>query len=110
VSAPHAAAPPVARYPVSYGGYEDRNPRHDWAGPVGPSQQGMAIAGFVLSLTFVPLGFIFSLIALNGMKRTGNNEGKGLAIAGLVISSVFIAMGCLWIIGLATCFGGFNGF
>jgi hypothetical protein len=40
--------------------------------PIGQSYNGYAIAGFVLSLTFAPLGLIFSWIALNGMKSSGN--------------------------------------
>jgi hypothetical protein len=55
----------------------------------GPSHNGMAIAGFVLSLTIPLLGLIFSWIALNGMKQTRNDEGKGLATAGLIISIGF---------------------
>ena len=73
--------------------------------PVGPSQQGLAIAGFVLSFTVPILGLIFSWIALSGMKRTHNEEGKGLATAGLVISLVFVGLGCLWVIGLVSCLG-----
>lgn len=44
---------------------------------------GMAIAGFVLSLLgcTAPLGFIFSLVALNGR----NQSHRGLAIAGAIL-------------------------
>jgi hypothetical protein len=30
------------------------------------------------------------IIALNGMKNSGNESGKGLAIAGIVCSSIYI--------------------
>jgi hypothetical protein len=65
----------------------------------------MAIAGFVLSLTIPILGLIFSWVALNGMKKYHNEEGKGLATAGLIISLVFVALGCLWVIGVVSCLG-----
>jgi hypothetical protein len=73
--------------------------------PVGPSQNGMAIAGFVLSFFFAPLGLIFSWVALNGMKDNGNSEGKGLATAGLIISIVFLSLWCLWGVAVFSCFG-----
>jgi hypothetical protein len=64
----------------------------------GPSQQGMAVAGFVLSLVFPLAGLIVSWLALNGMKANRNYEGKGLAQAGLIISIVCVALGFLWLI------------
>jgi hypothetical protein len=73
--------------------------------PTGQSYNGMAIAGFVLSLTIPFLGLIFSWIALAGIKRTGNEEGKGLATAGLIISIAILSLGCLWFIGALTCLG-----
>ena len=73
--------------------------------PVGPSQQGMAIAGFVLALTFPILGLIFSWVALSGMKKYHNDEGKGLATAGLIVSVVLVGLGCLWVIGVVSCMG-----
>jgi len=73
--------------------------------PTGQSYNGMAIAGFVLSLTIPLLGLIFSWIALAGIKRTGNEEGKGLATAGLIISIAILSLACLWIIGVVTCVG-----
>lgn len=77
--------------------------------PVGQSYNGLAIAGFVLSLMFPLLGLILSWVALSGMKRTGNLEGKGLATAGMVISSVFVGLACLWltaVIGIFGCMAG----
>ena len=68
---------------------------------------GMAIAGFVISLVSLLccgysswLGLIFSIIGLvNANKNEG--EGKGLAIAGIVISSIlFIIIVLLTIFGV----------
>jgi hypothetical protein len=74
---------------------------------VGQSYQGMGIAGFVMSLIFIvsPIGLIFSIVALNGMKRTGNEQGKGLAIAGLVIGIVFTIIWVIYFLVVVTCFG-----
>lgn len=59
--------------------------------PQSEGSNGMAIAGFVLSLVGCPpLGLIFSLIALNSR----NKANRGLAIAGAIISGVFILCGC----------------
>jgi hypothetical protein len=71
--------------------------------PTGPSSQGMAIAGFVCSIVFPLLGLIFSLIALSGMKKNRNDEGKGLATAGLIISIILLSLSCLYVIGMASC-------
>src|SRR5688572_23607332 len=65
-------------------------------GQTGQSHNGFAIAGFVLSLTFPLLGLIFSWLALNGMKKSGNQEGHGLAVAGLVISLIVLGIGVLF--------------
>jgi hypothetical protein len=96
---PFAAPPPVqAQY-----GYAPAPVQYHTPIPTGPSSQGMAIAGFVCSLIIAPLGLIFSVVALNGMKTSGNPEGKGLAIAGLVIGIVFTSIWCLYIFGIASC-------
>jgi hypothetical protein len=96
--------PPDIRQPYAQSAveYYGNRPNH-----AGQSHNGMAIAGFVLSLVLPLFGLIFSLIALNGMKTSGNPEGKGLATAGLVISIVLLSLVCLYFIGLATCFGAF---
>jgi hypothetical protein len=72
---------------------------------LGQSYNGYAIAGFVLALTFPLLGVIFSWIALNGMKSSGNEEGRGLALAGMIISIVFLSLGCLMMLAWFTCLG-----
>ena len=45
-----------------------------------------AIIGFVLSLTFFPVGLVFSIIGLVEAKKI--NHGKGYAIAGIIIASL----------------------
>jgi hypothetical protein len=100
---PRVATPPPP--PPKYGYYGAAPMGYASAMPTGQSYNGMAIAGFVLSLTIPLLGLIFSWIALSGIKRTGNEEGKGLATAGMIISIVFLSLGCLWIIGVMTCMG-----
>ena len=102
--APVPAPPPVIPHPYAHGPVEYYGNRPNY---VGQSHNGMAIAGFALSLILPLFGLIFSLIALNGMKTSGNPEGKGFATAGLVISIVLLSLVCLYFIGLATCFGAF---
>ncbi|HET6246059.1 MAG TPA: GYF domain-containing protein [Tepidisphaeraceae bacterium] len=79
------------------------SPQPGYASPMynrgqGPSQQGLAIAGFVLAFIIPVVGLILSIVALNGMKTNHNDEGKGLAKAGMIISIVWMALGCLWFI------------
>jgi len=89
--------------PTQYQSYAPAPMQYHSAVPTGPSSQGMAIAGFVCSLVFPLLGLIFSLVALSGMKKNRNDEGKGLATAGLVISIIFMSLSCLYLIGFASC-------
>ena len=59
-------------------------------------QNGLGIAGFVLSLIGCTsfFGLIFSIIAL----ATGKNKKNGLAIAGLVIGSIWCLIGFLFLL------------
>lgn len=113
---PALAPPPTqpvypAAPPPQYQGYAPVPVAYQTPMAGGKSHQGMAIAGFVLSLlVFFPctiLGLIFSLIALNGMKTSPNQDGKGLAIAGAVISTVFLSLTCLYFVGIASCMSRF---
>jgi hypothetical protein len=71
----------------------------------------MAIGGFVCSLIGIfsfycapllgILGLIFSGIALSGMSKSGNPDGKGMAVAGLVIGIIDVAGGALVLIIIA---------
>ncbi len=67
----------------------------------------MAILGMVLSIVVGPIGIIFSAIALNKMKQTGdpNPDGKGFAIAGIVIGIVEVVLyiAVFACVGCATC-------
>ena len=56
---------------------------------------GMAIAGFILSLVgCAPLGLILSLVALSGK----NKANRGLAIAGAIISGLLTLCGCGYVV------------
>mgnify|MGYP006281257871 CR=1 FL=1 len=56
-----------------------------------PKTNGMAVAGFVLSILYCTavLGLIFSAVALYQISKNPNQGGKGLAIAGLVLGIIF---------------------
>lgn len=64
------------------------------------SHQGMAITGFILSLVGVPccgfilgpVGAVLGFLALNGMKRTGNQAGRGLALAAVIIGIIALIL------------------
>jgi len=73
------------------------------------SYNGMAVTSLVLGIVTYPgmcmyvlPGVIFALkaiifgsIALSGMKKSGNTEGKGMAITGIVLGTVPLALGAL---------------
>lgn len=75
--------------------------------------KSMAILGLVLSIVVGPIGLIFSAIALNKMKQSGepNPDGKGLAIAGLVIGiiEVVIYVGIIACVGCVGCLAAAGG-
>lgn len=67
----------------------------------GESYHSFALVGFICSLVGISvLGVIFSALALNGMRRTGNDEGHGFAVAGLIIGIVSFALALIWILAL----------
>jgi hypothetical protein len=109
-----ALAPPPQLQPIyptpppQYQGYAPVQVGYNTPEFAGRSHQGMAIAGFVLSLVFffpvcTILGLIFSLVALNGMKTTSNQSGRGLAVAGTVISMIVGGLWVLYFVGIAAC-------
>ncbi len=57
----------------------------------------MSILSLVFAFILAPLGVVFGAIALNQIKKTGE-EGKGLAVAGLVTSSIFTLLGIIYIV------------
>ncbi len=65
----------------------------------GKSYHGMAITAFIFSFFFAIVGLILGIVALSGMKDSGNTEGKGLATAAVWISSVWMAIVFLVIVG-----------
>jgi len=97
---PVAAAQP---YPPAQG-YAVRPHNAQYGGqqityPTGASYNGLAIAGFILAL--IPslptiVGLILCLVALSGMKSSGNREGHGLAKAGVIISIVYLGIAILF--------------
>ena len=73
-----------------------------------PPTNGLAIAGFVVSVTFCfsPVGFILSLVSLNQIKKSATPVGgQGLAIAGAIIGGlglVYYVFLAIFAIGLAS--------
>ncbi len=65
-------------------------PYYGGAAPAPAQSNGLAIAGFVLSLLgFNVIALILSAVGLAQSKKL-NGNGKGLAIAGIVISSISV--------------------
>lgn len=69
--------------------------------PTESSSNVLAIAGFVCSLVFLPIGvgvltavagFVLSIMGLNNAKKLPENRGHGLALAGTIISAIRIAL------------------
>lgn len=51
-----------------------------------------AIVGFICCFPVGIVGLVFSIIALNEMKASGEEQSRGLAIAGIIIAVI----GILW--------------
>lgn len=92
------AGPPSATPPSSMPYYGGAPVAY---GATGKSYNGMAIGSFVCSLVGllfcgVVLGIVaisLGVSAMNGMKTSGNSQGRGLSIAGVVIGVVDILAG-----------------
>ena len=68
--------------------------------PVQPQKtNGMAIAGFVLSLLCCTslLGIIFSAVGLNQINKDPSQGGKGLALAGLILGILGFIAGLIYV-------------
>ena len=70
---------------------------------------GLAIAGFVCSLIFLPVavgaltaiaGLVLSILGLNSAKKLPQNKGRWLALAGTIISAIRIVLMLIGIIAL----------
>lgn len=84
---PYPAAPPPHRTPPSY-----QFPPPSQPAPLQPSHDGLAVAGFVLSVIgVVVISVILCVVALRRIRRSGAS-GRGFAIAGLVISGVWVVL------------------
>ena len=61
---------------------------------------GMAIAGFVLSLLCCTslLGIIFSAVGLNQINKDPSQGGKGLATAGLILGIIGLIAGIIYLV------------
>ena len=98
--APPGYAPPGQPLPVqplTYGGYA----------PAGQSHRGTAIAAFVMSLVGLVIcgiglgvaAIVVAQNALQGMRASGNEEGKRFAIAARVIGIVGLSIWALQMLG-----------
>ena len=91
-------------------------------GGTGQSYNGFAITSMVLGIVGIPglcvylwpgvimgiVAVVFGIVALKGMKNSGNDEGKGMAIAGLVLGIVVITIAVLLIIVAAASIASLN--
>ncbi len=87
----------------------------------GQSHNGIAVASMVMGITAIPglcvyawpgillgiLAIVFGGVAMSGMRKSGNDEGKGMAVAGLVLGIIVAALAVLAIIFFATIFASF---
>ena len=87
-NAPVGGMPHLAT-PHAPGGYGARPLSYTQAAT---SYSGMAVAGLVMAFIMPLVGFILTLVAMNGMKRTGNYDGKGIANAAMAICVGWFAL------------------
>jgi hypothetical protein len=65
--------------------------------PAAAKTNTVAIVALILGILIPIGGIIAGAIALNQIKRTGEN-GRGLAIAGIVIGAVYIAIVLIFVV------------
>ena len=58
---------------------------------------GFAIAALICGIVFNVLGIIFGFVALNQIKRTGE-QGRGMAIAGIWVGAASLVLTVVWVI------------
>lgn len=101
LACPHCGAAGVAGPDIESVLHESTTPVQGQARLTGKQEYGgLALAGFICSLVGVFLfglilgivGLVLSSVALSGMKRVGNHNGKGFATAGLVIGIVDVGL------------------
>jgi hypothetical protein len=69
--------------------------------PVGTN--GFAIAALICGIVFNVLGIIFGFVALNQIRRTGE-QGRGLAIAGIWVGAASLVLTVVWIVFFVSIF------
>lgn len=67
--------------------------------PAAPRWNTMAIVAFIVTFFINIVGIILGFIALNQIKRTGE-QGRGLALAAIIIGFVSIVLGIIIIISV----------
>jgi len=81
--------PPYGQQPYGQPPYGQQPYGQPGGYPQPAKTNGLAIAGFVLSILLSLVGLILSIIALIQINNSnGTQKGKGLAIAGIVIGAV----------------------
>lgn len=98
-----------AQLPPSYSNPNYSSQARPTAAPAPSTTNGLAIAGFICSLIFIPVGIgvlsaiaglILSIMGLNSAKKLPENKDHGLALAGTIISGIRIALILIGIIAL----------
>ena len=98
-----------AQLPPSYSNPNYSSQARPTAAPASSTTNGLAIAGFICSLIFIPVGIgvlaaiaglILSIMGMSSAKKLPENKGHGLALAGTIISGVRIALILIGIIAL----------
>ena len=98
-----------AQLPPSYSNPNYSSQARPTAAPAPSTTNGLAIAGFICSLIFIPVGIgvlsaiaglILSIMGMSSAKKLPENKGHGLALAGTIISAVRIVLLLIAIIAL----------
>jgi hypothetical protein len=92
---------PPGQYPPAYG-----SPGFAYVTPIGPKNNGMAIASLICAIGGIfflgipsVLGIIFGFVARSQIERSdGTQTGSGLALAGIIVGFCVVALGILIVI------------
>ena len=99
-----------AQLPASYSDPNYSSQGNPGSSAAAPSNTNvLAIAGFVCSLIFLPVGvgiltaiagFVMSIMGMNAAKKLPENKGHGLALAGTIISAIRLVLILIGLIAL----------
>ena len=69
----------------------------------GESYRRLAIAALIFGILLPPVGFFLGRAALNGMRKSGNRDGRGMALVGYILGLIGLIVLILCVLVFIVC-------